>query len=67
MKRGYLKCLEILYAHVDHMHWEQVGKDGPAGYIDNPGPIDFAELIAWLAARNYGRHRIGGILLESRR
>ena len=53
MQRGFMQCLEILYPHVSHMHWEQVCDGKPSAYIDEPGQIDFAQLIGWLKAKGY--------------
>ena len=53
LERGYLKCLDILYPHVSHLHWDQIAPDGKATYLEEPGKIDFAEMMAWLAARGY--------------
>jgi sugar phosphate isomerase/epimerase len=52
-ERGYMKCLETHFPHVTHMHWDQVRDDMSGTYIDEPGRIDFAELIAWLVAKGY--------------
>ena len=54
LERGYMKCLEILYPYVTHMHWEQMPEGSDATYIDEPGRIDFAAMIAWLKAKKYG-------------
>ncbi len=53
MRRGYLECLETLFPAIDHMHWEQLRADGESTYLEEPGAIDFAKLIALLERKNY--------------
>jgi sugar phosphate isomerase/epimerase len=53
MGRGYLECLERLWPHISHMHWQQMKPDGTATYIEEPGCIDFMALGALLARRQY--------------
>ena len=53
LKRGYMECLEILYPLATHMHWDQLPDAGKATYIDEPGLVDFGQLIGWLVARGY--------------
>jgi len=53
LQRGYMKCLEILYPLVTHMHWDQLREDLSPTYIDEPGRVDFAQMIGWLVAKGY--------------
>ena len=53
LKRGYIECLEILFPHISHLHWEQLTPNHKATYIDEPGVFDFVEIIAWLVKKGY--------------
>lgn len=53
LARGFLASLEDLYPLVSHMHWQQVRPDHTHTYLEEPGLIDFRELVAFLRRKNY--------------
>jgi sugar phosphate isomerase/epimerase len=53
LERGYVECLGELFPLVSHMHWEQIGEDSCATYLEESGVIDFPALIGYLAEKQY--------------
>lgn len=53
LSRGLFSCLEELWTHVSHMHWQQIFPDDGEGYIEEAGLIDFTRLVRVLLERNY--------------
>ncbi len=53
MKRGFLTCLQEVFPAVSHMHWQQVGVGNKHTYVEDPGAVDFGELVAFLRGKNY--------------
>jgi 3-dehydroshikimate dehydratase len=53
LERGYLPSLEALFPHISHLHWQQRTGDTGETYLEEPGRIDFAEVIRWLSERHY--------------
>jgi len=53
LSSGYLECLDELFPHVSHMHWEQILPDGSPIFIEDAGMIDFPGLMQFLLKRRY--------------
>lgn len=53
LSSGYLACLDDLFPHVSHMHWEQILPDGRPTFIEDAGMIDFPGLMQFLLDRRY--------------
>jgi 3-dehydroshikimate dehydratase len=54
LERGYMKCLRELFPLVGHLHLQQVAPGGVHTYVEEPGRVDFRELIAFLRRQDYG-------------
>jgi len=53
LDRGFIPCLETLWPHVSHMHWQQAVAGQHEGYLEDPGLIDFSALAALVTQKDY--------------